>query len=393
MPKSLHPALMRYTAVTLFIALIYLLIPPLSFSQSFDPEEAFSADVYKKMADSPVQKNVSAPPHRETDTSKTIEEIQLRHFQKLYPTIPSWRILQVMRSCSLLATCVIPNELEKIQKETVKMTKRKAPPPWYAKVSTFVKQKVLNPASRFLASLPRALWSKFKSVGRGLLAFFDRFMFWKNGTVAGEFVQKNVIKPSIVITKAIMKTAVNVVKNAKELGPPLLIVGHNNYYNKFKYPPDDSRLPLWSRDVSSWDNIWNPKYNIIDPIQCVAFVSMVYNGAGISLRDVKGNAVDWKNYTNKFNVYKSAESKTLPQKGDIMGWDDNPHGHVGIVTDAKPSSKKNTYLIEVTQSNSYKVTTTYNMIKKSNGSFQIINSTDNVNFLPDWWLRLKEFDK
>jgi surface antigen len=73
----------------------------------------------------------------------------------------------------------------------------------------------------------------------------------------------------------------------------------------------------------------------------VAFVAMVYNMNGILLRDkVPGNAKDWVNATNEFDVYRNGESGILPQKGDVFVWTDGDYGHVGVVGDISNKAKR-----------------------------------------------------
>ncbi len=385
LPFKAHLA--KYLLVVVAVAGIFFTqLPPVFSTTTYDPDTVMEPGGYKKGEEYVIKKSIEPPKSRHTDSSG-YESGQIAHYQRKYKSLPPSFVAYLYKECLGTRGCKVDQVMATAAKDTARLLRR---PTMWSKV----KKQII---AYFAANL-RASRAKRPTPTKGLLiAWLEKFAFWKKDNVAGEFVQKKIIEPTIVITKAIteaaVKTANNIVKNAQELGPPLLVMGKDNYYNRFIYSHDDLRIPSWSRAVFSWYYYWDPEINTDDPIQCVAFVAMTYNGAGKSLQDVKGDAKEWQNYTNKFNVYKSAESKTLPQKGDIMGWDDAPNGHVGIITDREYNKPSNNYKITVIQSNSYKVTTSYNMKKKPDGSYEITSSTDGATFIPDWWLRLKEFEK
>jgi surface antigen len=164
----------------------------------------------------------------------------------------------------------------------------------------------------------------------------------------------------------------------------LLATGSNNWYNKFKCKdPQNPTIPQKARDVYKWSNTWDPKFNPTNYVQCTTFVTMVYNMAGIQLPKSLGDANNWINNTNIFDVYTSGKDSKSIQEGDIMAWDDGEAGHVGVVISIKESQ------IEIANANSNEKTHDYKW-KMVNGKIKILdNDGSDSGWKPDHWMRLK----
>lgn len=162
-----------------------------------------------------------------------------------------------------------------------------------------------------------------------------------------------------------------------------------NRFSKFVYEnPYDDNIPEKAKEVYEFTNTWNPDYHPQNYLQCTAFVYMVYNMNGIKLPLGLGNARDWDNTSNpvvskNFDVYTTGKDSEPIQEGDIMVWDDDPLGHVGIVKHIDNTDK----VFEIVSANSTKVSDTFRFTIKDNG---IINIESSKNWIPDHWMRLKK---
>lgn len=134
---------------------------------------------------------------------------------------------------------------------------------------------------------------------------------------------------------------------------------------------------------------WSPTKYPQNYVECVAFVYMSYNMAGIKLPAGLGDAIDWKDKTDVFEVYESGKSSEPPRAGDVLVWgtDFGPVGHVAVITESKIDeiNGKSGQVVALNANTKY-VKLTYPVSVKDK-SITVENGTLGQ---PKWWLRKKK---
>lgn len=179
--------------------------------------------------------------------------------------------------------------------------------------------------------------------------------------------------------------------------PPLLSIPQTSqstsYMSRFAVNPYHPDIPKEITEVYTWDPIWNPQYNPYNYIQCTTYVAMVYNINGISLKGkLKGNANEWIQLTDTFEVYESGKTTEFPAVLDTVVWADRGMNHVGIITHVQ--AKGNDWLIQVANGNSTQELYTYIVVQKEDGTYVITSpdgDTSTNAWVPSHWLRVKKY--
>ncbi|MCX7996415.1 MAG: CHAP domain-containing protein [Patescibacteria group bacterium] len=108
-------------------------------------------------------------------------------------------------------------------------------------------------------------------------------------------------------------------------------------YSRFASNPFGDDIPTAVKEVYTWDQLWHPAYNPQHYLQCTAYVAMVYNMNGISLKGkVYGDARTWIRFDDVFAVHASGSSTDPPRPLDVAVWAANDDNHVGVVIEATP---------------------------------------------------------
>ncbi len=385
-------------AVTIMTALgiFFSQAPAVLPVTTYDPDTVMEPGGYNKDEEYVIKKSIEPPKSRHTDSSG-YEERQIAHYQKKYKNLPSSWVAYLYKQCAQDPTCNIDKLLMASSRETAHLLRR---PTIWSKAKTQI-------IAYFAANL-RASRAKRATPTKGLLiAWLEKFAFWKKDNIAGEFLQKNIVTPTVAMVKYAEKGTkefmIGLAKSSEKANSLLVKPdperlretepnwrSYQNNYARFKYAANDPRVPAAYKEVYGWaiNGEWNPQKHPENYVECVAFVAMVYNENGVQLR-VPGNAIDWKDNAKVFNIYNSGSSTVPPQLGDVLVWDDIPEGHVAVVTKLKETEVKNIHALEVTQGNSTEVKSKY-LIQKIGSSYSIINSEDGTQRAsPKWWLRVK----
>lgn len=176
-------------------------------------------------------------------------------------------------------------------------------------------------------------------------------------------------------------------KRTEGSGYKLYVGAHNRFMCDDPHAP---AIPKKAQAAYTTTINWNPTKYPQNYVECVAFVYMSYNMAGIKLPAGLGNAIKWKDKTDVFEVYESGKSSELPREGDVAVWDTSmgEYGHAGVITKVITNNldtSKNR--IEIANANtkfkqlSYPVGTENEKVEIKEG--EKLGK-------PRWWLRKKE---
>jgi surface antigen len=155
----------------------------------------------------------------------------------------------------------------------------------------------------------------------------------------------------------------------------------NGLNSRFTGDPYSNTIPEKAKEVYTWDRLWNPAYNPQHYLQCTTYVAMIYNLNGISLHGkVAGDAREWIQFTDTFEVFENGKTETKPEVMDIAVWAKDGANHVGVITAVNESS------VTIINANAEETSYTYTL---SVNDESLVSLSGNTNWVPSHWMRVK----